>query len=129
MALFVDNSLAAKVVRTDENSLRFKPGATTEAVLGRAAGYQLARGTVTGTANLSAATGLGTVVSAVVSPWATTGTAINTAHALTVKVQASTPGTIAIKRWKRTSNTNGTLVAATVAGTASYIAVGTHGAT
>lgn len=127
MALYSSTTIAGKVSRPDQDSLRFKSGALTEAVLGAATGYQLARGTVAGTATLTAATGLGTITAFAVAPLGTTGTAINNAHALSAKKQASTPGTLAIKRWKRTSNTNGTLVAATAAGTVSWVAIGTHG--
>ena len=92
---------------------------------GIAAGYKVARGTVAGTATPSVATGLTTITGYAVSAVAITATAANVAAAVTAKPQASTPGTLAIFRWKITAPSTATLVAATAAGTVSWVAVGT----
>lgn len=86
---------------------------------------KFARGVATGTANLSAATGLATIVGYAVSPVGITGTAAQAAAFVSAKPQATTPGTLAIKRKKVTGPSTNTLVAATVVGSVSWIAVGT----
>jgi hypothetical protein len=100
-------------------------GNINNAVVGVGAAYKLARGTAVGTANLTAATGLTTITGYAVSPVGTTGTAANAAVHIMAKPQASTPGTLAIKRKKHTGPSTATLVAATVVGTVSWVAVGT----
>lgn len=94
-------------------------------VLGVGAGYAVARGLKTGTATPKITTGLGTVVAFAVTSVGITATAANACANITAKLQASTPGGIAAYRWKVTAPSTATLVAASVAGTLSWVAVGT----
>ena len=95
------------------------------AVEGVAAGYKVARGTsvITGTANV--ATGLASIAGFAITPLGTTATLVNNARVINAKAQATTPGTLAVQRYKHTAAGDCTLIAATVAGTVAWVAVGT----
>lgn len=95
------------------------------AVEGVAAGYKVARGTTVGTATLTAVTGLASIVGFAVTPLGTTATLVNQARVVNAKPQATTPGTLGIKRYKHTAPSTCTLIAATIAGTVGWVAVGT----
>lgn len=92
---------------------------------GVAAGYKLARGMTIGTATLTAVTGLTTITGFALAPVGITGTKINNAGLLSAAAQATTPGTLTIKRWKNATPSTATWVAATVAGTVAWSAIGT----
>lgn len=94
-------------------------------IYGSDTGYKVSRGQSIGTANLTGATGLTTIVGFAIAPLGITGTKINQARVCNAAPQATTPGTLAIKRWKHQGATTATLVAATVAGTVVWVAVGT----
>jgi len=96
----------------------------TGAVDGVAAGYALARGTQIATGTALVATGLATVVAFAISPLAATASTANAAVVVSAK-NAATAGSINVYRWKITAPSTATLVAATAAGTVSWLAVGT----
>lgn len=94
-------------------------------VQGHAVGYAIARGeTIAVTASLGVTTGLSTVVGFAVSAVGDTATKANAAIAVTGKLNA-TAGQLDLYRWKHTGASTVTLVAATTAGTVSWVAVGT----
>jgi len=93
-------------------------------VQGLAAGYKMARGSVVATASASVATGLATVVDFIHMVRGNTATLANGCAAVTGK-NGAIAGTIQMWRWKHTGPSTATLVAATVAGTLNWIAVGT----
>lgn len=98
--------------------------ALTLAANGVAAGYKIARGTQVATATALVTTGLATVVAFAVSPIAASTTAILAAAWASGKA-AATAGKLNVYRWKHTGATTVTPVAASTAGTLSWIAVGT----
>lgn len=91
-------------------------------VQGIAAGYKLARGTQIATASKAIATGLTTITGYAVSAIGNTATKANAAVAVSA---AASSGTLTVYRWKHTGATTVTLLAATAAGTVSYVAIGT----
>lgn len=93
-------------------------------LLGAGSGYKLARGSQIATATALVATGLATVVAFAITPIAASTTTIRAAAFASAKA-AATAGSINVYRWKYTSATNTAVVAATTAGTLSWIAVGT----
>lgn len=95
---------------------------STSVILGIAAGYKIARGTQVATASAAIATGLTTITGYAVSPIAATATTANAGVVVSAKASS---GTLTAYRWKHTNASTTTLVAATTAGTISWIAVGT----
>lgn len=124
MALHVDNSQPAKVSRPDPDSLRFKAGALTEALLALAGtGKGVVFGTTTLTATLSIVSGLTTIEGFCLTPLG--GSAPTAGLYLNGARKATTQGTLLAKRWKATGATTTTPVAATAAGSISYAIWGT----
>lgn len=91
-------------------------------LLGYATGYKLARGSGVATDSLAVVTGLTTIVAFSVTQRGSTGTTINAGVALQGSVSG---GTLTIKRYKHTGVASPTLVAATVAGSVDWVAIGT----
>lgn len=91
-------------------------------VIGVASGYKVARGSSIGTDTIVAATGLTTITGFALSTVGSTGTKVNAA--LTNTGSASV-GNLTISRWKATGASTTTLIASTVAGTVSWVAIGT----
>lgn len=91
-------------------------------VVGAADGYAVARGTTAATATAAITTGLTTITGYAVSGVGGTATKANAAVAVTASASS---GTLTAKRWKHTGASTATLVAATTAGTVSWVAVGT----
>lgn len=89
-------------------------------VQGIASGYKIARGIQAATASAAINTGLASIVAWAVSAYADTATKINTGMPSAKKSGA----TLTIYRWKHTGPSTCTRVAATVAGTVEWIAVG-----
>ncbi len=83
----------------------------------------IASGSVVATAGVTLATGLAAVTKVLVSSGAALAAGANACVLATGKAGA-VAGEIALKRWKHTNSTTNTLVAATVAGTLDWIAVG-----
>lgn len=96
----------------------------TNAAVGVAGAYKIARGTQIATATALVTTGLSTVVAFAVSPIAASTTTIRAAAWASGKA-AATAGKLNVYRWKHTGATTVTPVAASAAGTVSWIAVGT----
>jgi len=94
----------------------------TNAVKGVASGYALARGTQIATSSAAITTGLTTITGFAVSPIGNTATKANAARVVTASASS---GTLTVKRYKATGPSTCTLVAATTAGTVSWVAVGT----
>jgi hypothetical protein len=94
-------------------------------VLGVATGYYVSRGFKAGTATPTFVTGLASILGWSAVSVAGNATAANTCAKVTAKPAASTPGSLVVKRWKHTAPSTATYVAATVAGTVAYVAVGT----
>src|SRR5688572_26570263 len=115
---WADLSAGDKTDVQDELTTRNAGGSV---IYGADSGFKVARGSVIGTATLTAVTGLTTVVGFALAPLGITGTKINQARVCNAAPQATTPGTLTIKRWKHTGATTATLVAATVAGTVQWV--------
>lgn len=100
--------------------------ATMSGVAGVASGYKIARGVASITGSGDVATGLSTVVAAVVSSQSNIS-AVNLGSSVTIGDQSGSPaaGSITIKVWKATSLNNVTMIAATNAMDYNWIAVGT----
>lgn len=111
-----ESGSAIKIAGTDKTS------ALAAVVAGLAAGYKLARGSVAATASAVVATGLTTITGFAVTPLADTATKANTCALAT---GSASGGNLTLKRWKATNASTTTLIAATTAGTLSWIAVGT----
>jgi hypothetical protein len=92
------------------------------AVTGVAAGYKVARGTVSATASAAITTGLTTILGFALSVNGATATLINAAPALSGSISG---GTLTVYRWKHTGPSTATLVAATTGGSVAWVAVGT----
>jgi hypothetical protein len=116
-------SAAEALAQTATNRL-LRPAdlASARMVAGMASGYKLARGSVAATASKAVTTGLSTIVGFAATLVANTATKINQARAVSATASS---GTLTIKRWKHTGPSTATLVAATVAGTVEWVAVGT----
>ena len=91
-------------------------------VAGIATGYKVARGAQAATASAAIATGLTSIVGYAVSDVGATAAKANYAPHISSAVSS---GTLTVYRWKHTGATTATLVAATTAGTVSWVAVGT----
>lgn len=96
--------------------------ALTNFVKGVASGYAVARGTQIATSTAAITTGLTTITGFAVSGVGGTATKANAAVCCTA---AASSGTLTVKRYKITAPSTATLVAATTAGTVSWVAVGT----
>lgn len=89
---------------------------------GVAAGYKLARGNQAATASATIATGLTTITGFAVAPVGATATKINACSAVSASASS---GNLSVYRWKVGGPSTTTLKAASVAGTVSWVAVGT----
>lgn len=128
-SLDIESGGALKIAGTDVTaSLAAVPASVAAAVVGVAAGYKIARGTLTpDAASKTVVTGLTTVV-AVVASLKGDPTANMTAVSATVGDQAGTPaaGSIIIKSWKPTATADTAPTAATANWVAvDWIAIGT----
>lgn len=91
-------------------------------VEGAAAGYAIARGFAAATASVAITTGLTTITSYGFSDLSDSAAKANAAVLTTGYF---TGGTLTAYRWKNTSSTTATLVAATTGGSLGWLAVGT----
>jgi len=89
---------------------------------GVAAGYKVARGTVSATASKAVATGLTTILGFALSVNGATATLVNAAPQLSGAISG---GTLTVYRWKHTGPSTATLIAATTGGSVAWVAVGT----
>lgn len=92
-------------------------------VTGVALGYKIARGTATCTGTQAVNTGLSSIVMSWAQGKSNTATKANNGY--TVQAVKTGTATITLYRWKVTSATNNTLVAASTAGTVFWGAIGT----
>lgn len=97
-------------------------GVLSAVVTGSSTANKLLGGSSAATGSVAIATGLTTILGFAVSPVAATA---STANAGVVLTATASGGTLTIRRWKHTGVASPTLVTATVAGTVSWIAVGT----
>lgn len=89
---------------------------------GVAAGYKVARGTVSATASKAVTTGLTTILGFALTNNTASATVVNTAPVLSGAISS---GTLTVYRWKHTGPSTATLIAATTGGSVAWVAIGT----
>lgn len=125
-AAAADDDAALPVAQLDERYVAAANGVA-KPVAGVAAGYRIARGVAAVTGTATVVTGLTTVVAVVATPQSDMDGVTLAAVSATIGDQNGSPaaGSVILKCWKATSNSNPTLVAATSAENVNWIAIGT----